>query len=287
MNATAQPQAPQKAFENPQFGPKVMIMGDAGDGKTHSLLSLPKVGITPFVIATEQNFVQVAKPFLGDKMHYKYIPAQAENLGWSQAADMAKKINQLSYENLCKVSDPFKIQSNKFLDMYAAAQDFKCDCCGKNWGDAAKWSTDRAFAVDSLSGLSDMAFSLVVGNKPVRAMPDYGVAQQALRQFLGICTSQVKCLFVLVAHLAREKDEITGGTTITANTVGNKLGPDLPRLFSDVIRARRNGSAYVWDTADTQAIVVARHVPQGSALAADFGPLIQKWIANGGKILPT
>ena len=133
-----------------------------------------------------------------------------------------------------------------------------------------------------------MAFSLVVGNKPVRAMPDYQVAQNTLRMLLGPLTAQTKAMFVLIAHLAREKDELTGGTTITPLTnVGNKLGPDLPRMFSDVIRTRRNGDKFSWDTADTQSTVTARHVPINGNLPADFKPLVEAWKTKGGAILPT
>ncbi len=135
--------------------------------------------------------------------------------------------------------------------------------------------------------MSDMAFALVVGNKPARAMPDYGMAQQSIKMFLTPITTQLKCHFALISHLAREKDEITGGTTIAANTIGNKLGPDLPRMFSDVIRTRREGAKFYWDTADSQTTVVGRHVPFSNNLEPSFVPLINKWKANGGNINKT
>ncbi len=267
-------------------GPKVLLMGDSGNGKTTALLTLIQAGITPFVLATEQNFIQVFRPVLGTKAHYKFV-APAPDSSWNKMQDMLKKINDLSYENLCKVSDPFKMQHNKFIDLVTTCNNFKCDCCDKSWGDVATWNTDRALCLDSLSGASDMAFALVIGNKPVRAMPDYQIAQNAIRMFLAPLTGSIKCTFVLCAHLAREKDEITGGTTIAANTVGNKLGPDLPRLFSDVIRARRQGNKFHWDTLDSQSLVVARHVPLADNIEANFKPLIEKWVSLGGQILPT
>lgn len=245
-----------------------------------------RCGITPFVIATEQNFIQVAKEHLGKTMHYKFISPKPAH-GLESVMDMVKKINMLSYENLCKVSDPFKQAHNKFYEMLTTANQFTCDCCKKPWGAVADWNTDRAFVVDSLSGMSDMAFGLVVGNKPVRALPDYGVAQQAIKMFLDLCTTQLTCAFVLVAHFDREKDEITGGTTITLKTVGNKLGPDLPRMFSDVIRARREGTTYSWDTADSQSTVVARHIATASNQPPSFVPLIAAWKARGGQITLT
>lgn len=281
------PSTTSSGMELPQFGVKVMLIGDSGTGKTQSICSLIKAGITPFVIATEQNFVQVAKPFgLGTALHYKYISPQPGKQ-FSNIADMLKKVNTLSYENLTKVSDPFKQAHNTMLDVVAAMNDFTCDCCKKSWGSVENWQTDRALVIDSMSGLTEMAFGLVVGNKPARSMPDYGIAQQAIKMLLGPICTQLPCHFVLACHISREKDEITGGTTITVSTVGNKLGPDLPRMFSDVIRTRREGAKFSWDTADSQATVVARHVGIASAIDPSFVPLINKWKANGGKIIAT
>ncbi len=268
-------------------GPKVALIGDSGTGKTFALRTLPDLGITPFVIATEQNFIQTMGDLLGSKVHYKYVSPRPDH-ALSSVGDMLKKINELSYENLTKVTDPFKQKSNKILDVVTVLNKFVCDCCQRDWGSVESWNTDRAIVVDSLSGLSEMAFSLVVGNKPVRAMPDYQVAQNALRMLLGPLCTQTKCMFVLITHLDREKDEITGGTTITMKTmVGAKMGPDLPRDFSDVIRVRRTGTTFAWDTADSQATVSARNLPIKSDMPANFSVLIEGWKKKGGAILPT
>lgn len=268
-------------------GPKVLLMGDSGTGKTKALESLIDCGITPFVIATEQNAVQELNKFPKGKFHYKYIPpTPGETVDFSSALDMLEKVNRLSYDLLTKVADPFKQAHNKLVQVIATCNKFISDVDGKDYGNAAQWGTDRCLVWDSLSGISDMAFALVVGNKPVRAMPDYQVAQNAVRMGLNICVATV-CPFVLIAHLSREKDEITGGTTITASSVGNKLGPDLPRMFSDVIRAKREGTKFSWDTADSQAIVVGRHLPIGQGLPPSFFPLIENWKKAGGVIVPT
>lgn len=269
-----------------EAGPKIALIGDSGTGKTHALRTLPPLGITPFVIATEQNFVTTMRDLLGTKVHYKYVPPQADN-NFGDIKEMLEKINVLSYDNLCKVVDPFKQKSNKLIDLVVTCNKFVCDCCKRDWGNVGSWNTDRAICIDSWSGASDMAFSLVVGNKPVRAMPDYQVAQNALRMLLGPLTAQTKAMFVCICHLDRVKDEITGGTNVSILSVGQKLGPDMPRMFSDVIRARRTASVFTWDTADTQSTVASRHIPIASNQTADFKALIEAWKAKGGKILPT
>lgn len=272
---------PANELSKPKPAPKVLLMGDSGTGKTTALRTLIDAGITPFVIATEQNAIQELNKFPAGKFHYKFISPVPQD-DWSKALDMLTKVNSLSYENLARVQDPFKQAHNKLIEVVQTCNRFISDVDGKDYGDCTKWGTDRALVLDSLSGLSDMAFALVVGNKPVRAMPDYQVAQNALRMLLNIGVAMTPML-VLIAHLSREKDEITGGTTITASSVGQKLGPDLPRMFSDVVRTKREGASFYWDTADNQAIVVGRHLSHGKN-PANFVPLIEAWKKSGGVI---
>ena len=264
-------------------GPNILLMGDSGTGKTYSLRTLIPAGITPFVIATEQNCLQTLKDLPADSWHYKYIQPQPES-NWNQMKDMLDKINKLSFENLTKTTDPNKFAHSRFLDVVASCNDFICDCHNQSFGDVNTWPNSRALVVDSLSGLSDMAMSLVVGNKPVRSMPDWGVSQNALKMFISTCTSAIFCPFILLAHMDREKDEITGGTTITVKTLGQKLAPDLPRMFSDVIRARRDANKFTWDTADSQATVVSRHIPIAANQPPSFVPLFEAWKKAGGSL---
>jgi hypothetical protein len=264
-------------------GPKVLLMGDSGTGKSFSIRTLIQAGVTPFVLATEQNAIQVLKDLPDGSWHYKYISPQPAHK-WDQLADMIKKINTLSYENLTKTTDPYRQAHNRLYDVVTSLNSFTCECHGTNFGDVGTWGTDKALVFDGLSGLSDMAMALVVGNKPVRSMPDWGVAQNTIKMLLSPLTTTVHCPVILIAHIDREKDEITGGTNITVKTLGQKLAPDIPRMFSDVIRARREGNKFVWDTADTQTTLVARHVAIASSLEPSFVPLFKKWKEEGGVI---
>lgn len=262
-------------------GPKVLLMGDSGTGKTHALRTLIDAGVTPFIIATEQNCIQTLKDIPAGKWHYKFINAQPEN-NWGNLQDMLSKVNKLSYENLTKVQDPNKSSYNQLLDVLTTCNKFVCDCHKEDFGDVSLWDNSRALVIDGLSGLSDMAMGLTVGNKPVRSMPDWGVSQNSLKSIIAQLTTAVRCPFILVAHIDREKDEITGGTSVTVKTLGQKLGPDLPRMFSDVIRAKREGNKFSWDTADSQATVVSRNIPIASNQAPSFVPLFTNWKKGAG-----
>jgi hypothetical protein len=217
--------------------------------------------------------------------HYVYIHPATQ--GWAAILDMTKKINQLTFENLTKVSDGNRTKFEGLLKVIEACNNFKCDCHGQEFGDVSKWSTDRALVLDSLSGLSDMAMANAVGGKPVRSMADWGVAQNTIKMLLNPLTTATQCTFVLLAHLAREKDEVTGGTTITVNTLGQKLAPDIPRMFSDVVQTVRLGTNFSWDTSSQNASVKGRNVPIQANLPPSFVPLITEWKRKGGKIAAT
>ncbi len=92
---------------DPSIGTKTLLLGDSGTGKTESIKTLIKAGITPFCIATEQNFVQTMQPVLGTAAHYCYIAPQP-NTQLTDIVDMLTKVNTLSYENLTKTVDPFR-----------------------------------------------------------------------------------------------------------------------------------------------------------------------------------
>ena len=265
-------------------GPKIMLIGESGSGKTHSLRTLLEAGITPFVLFTEPGMET-----LGDmpdgSWHYKYVKPFTQK--WSDIHNMMQKMNMLSFENMSKVTDPYKTSYTGLLDTLNACNNFTCDCHGTAFGDVSKWSTDRAFVLDSLSGLGDMAMANAVGGKPTRSPAEWGMAQNAVRAILQPLTTATQCTFVLTGHLARERDEITGGSQVMVNTLGQKLAPDLPKMFSDVVMAVREVNVYTWDTAAANTALKARNLPIAAKQQPSFVPLIEKWKKNGGKIVPT
>lgn len=255
-------------------GVNVFLLGPTGTGKTHALRTLIDAGITPFIIFTEPGY-EVLEDIPPEQCHWKYVPPATS--GWASLLDNAKKINQLGYDSLSKMSGINKSEYQQFLEVVVTLSNFVCDRDGENYGDVAEWGPDRAIVVDSLSGLSQMAMDLVVGSKPTKAMPDWMVAQDNLQRLIDKLTNDTRCHFVMTAHIEPEKDEITGGTQLMASTLGRKLAPKLPRNFSDVILCRREESKFFWSTANNRADLKARNVAWSDNLEPSFVPLIKLW----------
>lgn len=269
----------------PTPGFNVLLEGMTGSGKTHAIRTLVEAGITPFVIATEPGIVSTLGDIPADKLHWKYIaPAQ---VSWSDMLDNAKKINSMSFESLTKLPSMGKEKYGQFLEVVSTCANFVCDRDGKSYGSVDSWGTDRCLVLDSLSGLNLMAMDLVVGAKPVKAPGDWGVAMDNLERFINRCTCGVSCHFVLTAHLERERDEVTGGTTVTVSTLGQKLAPKIPRFFDDVIQCKQEGGNFTWNTQSGQAALKTRHLPIAEKLPPDFRQIVEAWKKRGGTITPT
>lgn len=266
----------------PLPGPKIILIGDSGTGKTHALRTLLDAGITPFIIFTEPGMETVGD--ILDKCHWKYIPPT--QIGWGGLSDIAKKISILDYDGIAKLRDANKPKYTELLNVIEQCNNF-VDQNGESFGDVMTWKTDRALAIDSLSGLSDMASQLTVGGKPVKGLQDWQVAQNMLKFLIDKLTTGCSCTFILTSHIAREKDEITGGTTLMVSTLGKALAPDLPRYFSDIIQTVREGDKFKWSTAGSNIAVKARNVPISPDLPPSFKPLFESWKKRGGVLAPT
>lgn len=256
-------------------GPKILLVGATGTGKTHALRTLIDAGLKVAVIFTEPGMEVVTEIPCSAGMHYHYISPSSPD--WTSMAASATKINTLSFESLAKLGDIDKKQYGEFIDLITSCSNFKCDRCGTTFGAVDKLGPDWAFANDSLSGISVMGMNLVVGSKPVKSMADWGVAMDNIERYITKFTTDIKCTAVMIAHLEREQDEVTGGITLMASTLGKKLAPKLPRFFSDVIQAKRDGTKFSWTTAAINVDLKARNLPIAENLEASFVPIIRNW----------
>ena len=105
-----------------------------------------------------------------------------------------------------------------------------------------------------------------------------------LKKLIDYVCLSCRCTVVLTAHIAREIDEITGGTRLMVNTLGKALAPDLPAYFSDVIQTKREANTWTWDVSGSNIAVKGRNVPFTAKQEPSFKPLIEAWKKKGGII---
>lgn len=255
-------------------GVKEMLMGATGVGKTHVIRTLLDAGLEVFVLFTEPG-MEVLADTPSDRLHWHYIPPSSPD--FADLLDSAKKINTMNIKMLADMTDINKRKYTEFVDLLVALSDFPCDRTGKKYGAVDSWGNNKALVVDSMSGLAIMAMNLVVGSKPMKSMADWGIAIDNLERLVTKLCVDTRCHFVLTAHLERETDEVTGGTTLMASTLGRKLAPKLPRFFSDVIHVKREGTTWTWSTATSNVDLKARNLALADKLPPTFVPVIENW----------
>lgn len=259
--------------------PKTLIMGPPGTGKSWSLHSLLAAGIEVFIIATEPNAVDTVLDACKkynvptDKLHWvEILPKPA---GWAVLGDMVKQVNLMSYDDLSKMKAGMsKSESGKpAAKLIQTLMNFKCDRCGQEFGDCETWDDSRALVIDSLSGLNDISMQCHIGMKPTAHQGEWGVAMNLESQIIkSLCG--LTCYFVLIAHVDRDKDVVTQGTTISPAALGNKLGPKIGREFSEVPLARRTKDKFTWSTSETNTDVKNRALPISDNLEPSFKPIV-------------
>lgn len=269
-------------------GVNVLLEGPTGTGKTHILGSFADAGVELFCLFTEPGLESLlgywtdrGQP-VPPNVHWHSIAMPSSD--FTTLADSANQINTVSQESLHKMQDPNRAKHNQFIVLLRALADFPDDHTGTKFGAVDRWGPDRALAIDSLTGINPIAMSLVVGNKPVKSQPDWGIAQDQIEKLIRKLTYDCKCHVVLTAHVEREVDQVFGGVRVTVSTLGRALAPKIPPMFSDVILSMREGTKFSWSTANPQADLKARNLPIADGITPDFKQIITKWQSRGGKL---
>ena len=266
----------------------VLIQGDIGVGKTYSLRTLlPEyidydgsvrkgAGQHVRVITLEpgiesslaSNLCANAESF---GIHYHYIKPLA--LEWSQFHQFMSVLNNMPMDKALEVSDPNRRQCRQLLDVIDSCGNFVCDRCGGEFGDAATWDTSVTLALDSLTGLTTVGRHLVVGLKPILTRPEYNPVMGAIEGFLQLFWGSTTCNTVLLAHIDREVNPITGISGITVHTIGQKLAPRLVKIPDEIITATYDEGAFRWNTELPGQITKTRRMPRGVDLSPDFAQI--------------
>ena len=268
-------------------GFKFLLEGQTGTGKTHAIRTLLDLDLEVFVLATEPGIHAVLGDTDPDQLHWHYVSPKAD--GMSEMEKRAQKILKSTYEDLAKEKPnaAAKREFDQFLRMISSCSNFPCDRTGKRYGAVDSWMTDRVFVLDTLTGVSKMAMSLVVGSKPTKSEGEWGVAMDQVEHFIDLFTCGTMCHFILNAHLGREKDEITGSMKHYPMTLGQKLPPKIPTNFDEVVLAERTKDSWKWSTNDRQADLKFRYMPNSNNIEPHYKVCFEGWKKKGGIVIPT
>lgn len=257
------------------MGPKELLIGGSGSGKTHSLRTVIEAGCKLIGVFTEPGMEVIDDITCEQGLHYIYIPPAAAS--WAEMIESAKLINTMSNEALQKLGGIEKSKYRQWFDVLVAMSNFTCQRCKQNFGAVDKLGPEFVVFNDSLSGLCLMSSNLVTGSKPIKTQPDWGVMMDNVERYVQMFCTSISTMAIMTAHTEREVDEVTGGSMVMAGSLGRKLSPKLPRFFSDVVIAQREGSKFTWSTAKPMTDLKARNLQIGDNIAPSFKPIIEKW----------
>lgn len=239
-----------------------------------------EAGYTLYNIVTEPNGLETLinamreRNVPPERLRYRVIEPARE--GFGTLMEQAVKVTQMGYDTLSKQSPTTRAKA-QFLQVVATFQNFTDDRTGTSFGDVSQLPPQCAVSLDSLSGLNLMAMDLTIGDKVTAHQGEWGVAMNMLDKLLLSLTSNLKCMFVLTAHVERETDELTQGTKLMVSTLGRKLAPKVPRFFSEVVLTSTEGGKYYWNTTSAQMDLKHRALPLGQKLVPSFRPIIDNY----------
>lgn len=255
-------------------GLKAALIGEAGTGKTHALHTLIDAGLEVFALLTEPC-MDVIADIPKEKLHWHYLSPSTAS--WTAMEDSARKINTMAFKALTELPHVNRGEHAEYLQLMSLCDNFIDQRTGKSYGSVDSFTTNQVLWIDSWSGISYMAMNLIAGSKPVRHPGDYGVSMDNLERFAIRLTQNLWCHVVIVCHPAREKDELTGGTATMIDTLGQKLAPKLPKLFTDIINTTRTESKFYWSTITPNMTLKARNLAWDDNIPPTFEPLIENW----------
>ena len=259
------------------FKANILLEGNIGTGKTYSTRTLITENLVDelFVLSVEPGVETILGDMPKDRVHWKYIsPAKTE---WSTMIQNAKLVNSQSMEQLQKMQWPTKKDYTQFIQVLETLSNFKCDRTGEEFGSVDEWGTNRALGVDGLSGISRMVMDMTTGAKPIKTQPEWGAAMDTVRQFVEKCCFDTGCTFVLLAHITKEKDEVSGAFLTTVDTLGNKLAPQIPKPFDEVVMTKRSQGKFSWSTEEAMTDLKARILPFSSQIEPNFKTIYEAY----------
>ena len=258
-----------------------MLFGAPGSGKTDSLTTLIEAGLELFVITTEPRGAEslidavFRRKLDMEKLHYHAITPTRP--GFDRMVQQAKLLSVSDQKALAALPPSPGRNDAKWIELLNVCNDFTCQRTGKSYGDIAKFGPDKALALDSLSGINVMSQDITVGDKLLMNQGEWQIAMNQINKFVQSLASDLKCIFVMTAHVEQETD-ISGTSKLMASTLGKRLAPVLPRFFSDVVLAERITSGdketFRWNNAAPGYDLKRRSLEFSTNLLPSFAPVV-------------
>lgn len=264
-------------------GPKVLLLGAPGAGKTTAIITALKAGLKTYVVFTEagqsalMKALTVHKVTEEEKKRLFFAYVKPGGSSFKVLKEQADKVNKAA--EFGKMEGGSRTNYNQLVQVMQLCANF-VDQNGVEHGGIDTFGADCAVFIDGLSGLSDMAMKLTIGAKPVPTLQDWGVAIKQVDDFVKQFAN-IDAFVCVIAHVAMERDEVSGKVLQYANTLGKQLGPTLGRHFNEVIMARFDeASGATWATIDKNADLKATYLPHKQGMKADFKQIIDGWLAS-------
>lgn len=266
------------------LGTNTLLLGPTGVGKTTSILTLQQIPEIKriYCLFTEPRYDVLGGQFL-DSIYWRYVPPATQP--WGSLIKAGKQVQTMDNEALQKLKRPDAAMHGQFISLLEQCNNF-VDQNDKPHGDVCEFGTDTVFLIDGLTGINKMAKGLAAGSKAILSQPDWGVSMNAVQNFIDKLTCDTQCHFILVGHIEKEADEVSGGLKNMVSTLGRKLAPLIPPNFSDVILAVKEGTSFYWDTTALGIDLKSSNLPLKSKQLPSFKPLLEGWKAKGGVFEP-
>jgi hypothetical protein len=253
----------------------IMLTGPIGTGKTFSTHTFLEANKELFILSTEPGIEIILAEWEKngiDMSHVHYTKVMPASIDWDTLRMNAERTNMMDMTALQKSPALNKSDYKQFIDVYVALANF-IDQHGESFGPVDSWDDSRVLVLDGLSGLSKMSMHLVVGAKPVKTQPEWGCAMGNLQNLIDKLSGDTDCTFVLISHIERQINELTGGSHLTISTLGNKLAPELVKLFDEIVYTRREGSKFSWSTTEMGMDLKSRCLPWSDDITPDFSQM--------------
>lgn len=264
-------------------GPKVILMGQPGTGKTDAIRTLVEAGLKVFVVFTEPGMEVLLDARRGrkvytcaDGLHWRYHPVATPS--WSDLELIAKLIHQFTYKQLTEQAPLGREKYHAFMDVISTLGNLKCERCNTTFGPADHLEPYNEWCIvnDSMSSLSLAALYSHIGNKPGVHPGEWGICMGNLERLFNKFAYDIPSMMVLTAHIEIEPSP-DGGTKLMVSTLGQKLAPKIPRAWSDCILAIREGENFKWSSTDPSSFLKTRNFDFSNNIPPTFVPLVQQW----------